>query len=294
MIFKPTKPETGKIEDLLPPAAYEKFDLSNIKEIQLKTNDDINLTGWYKPAQEGKPTFLYLPGNTGHFGDCGAGLDSDGNVIEAGREYRLALIEELSKDGFGLLALCYRGFGTSEGKPSEKGLVEDTKTAWNFLRDNGINPNDIIIYGDSLGGGVAFSFAKILEESDQPAVIITTGTFASIAHKAHELYPDIPLENFIPYLNHPFNSVENIRTLTNSQIILMHGTEDKTTYPYHGKILENSAREAGVNVEHVPVKGAGHIDIAPTEIAIAALKAYKRTKAISTPPEINEKGNSRE
>ena len=271
MIFKPTNPGVGQIEFLLHPTAYKKYMLFGVTPQELTTSDNIQITTWYKAAMPGHKTFLYFPGNTGHFGDCGAGKDEFGNIIETGRQYRLTMIEKMIEGGRGMLAVCYRGYGTSKGAPSEEGLLKDAKCAYRFLLDSGVKPKDIIVYGDSLGGAVAIKFLASLVSDEVPSILVATGTFASIAHKAHDLYPQIPVEAFAPYLRHPFNSVDSIKKLKKTRIILLHGTEDKTTYPYHSELLARTARAENIDVTHIPITGAGHINISPEEIVNAVL-----------------------
>lgn len=280
MIFKPTNPEVGNIEPLLKPSEYKNYKLDNVEARELTTEDKVKITVWYKAAKKGKPTFLYLPGNTGHFGDCGCGRADDGGVIYEGRDYRLVQIQEIIKDGHGILAVCYRGFGTSDGKPSEEGLSIDAQTAYKFLIDSDISPRNIIVYGDSLGGAVAIKFIAQLTSNIAPALLITTGTFASISHKANDKYPQISREKFLPYLKHPFNSFEHIKKLINTKIILMHGSKDETTYPYHSELLVNSAMEANLDAKHILVTDAGHINIPAKEIVTNAIINYEKNKAV--------------
>ena len=100
-----------------------------------------------------------------------------------------------------------------------------------------------------------------------------------MADKAHDLYPQIAIEKFTPYLKHPYESSENIKKLKGMKVVIIHGSEDQTTYPYHGEKLANIAKSAGIDVKHISVEGAGHINIDSNFIVTTALDAYKETSS---------------
>lgn len=117
--------------------APKDTELEGVEEVKLKTPDGITLIGWFVPARDGMPTLLYFTGNGGSV---------------AGRAHK---IDEIKQAGYGLFMLNYRGFGGSEGKPTEADNVADAQLAYDFLRTRGLLPDEIVIYGESLGTSVA-------------------------------------------------------------------------------------------------------------------------------------------
>ena len=112
--------------------------LDRVKEVLLNPPDKPNLIGWFTPAtDETKPVFLYLHGNAGNL---------------ARRADRFGFLTET---GAGLLAVSWRGFGGSEGAPSEAGFHADVSQALTFLNAQNIGPERIVLFGESLGSGIA-------------------------------------------------------------------------------------------------------------------------------------------
>ncbi len=111
--------------------------LENVEEVKFKTPDGVTLIGWWVPARKDMPTLLYFTGNGGSV---------------AGRAHK---IDEITRAGYGLFMLNYRGFGGSEGSPTEADNVADAELAYDLLMERGLKPSDIVIYGESLGTSVA-------------------------------------------------------------------------------------------------------------------------------------------
>jgi fermentation-respiration switch protein FrsA (DUF1100 family) len=146
-------------------------------EITCTTSDDVDLSGWYIPVDNSKGTVLFLHGNGGNVSNC------------------LGWIDVFNDMGLNTLAVDYRGFGNSEGTPSEEGTYMDAQAAWDYLvEEKGIPADEIIVYGVSLGGPIASWVAK---END-PKALILDSTFTSIKDVGAELYPEI-----YPYINIP-------------------------------------------------------------------------------------------
>ena len=114
-----------------------KFD-----DVQLTTKDSVNLDSWFVPAKDndqiGKGVILFCHGNGGNIGN---------------RVSYLPIFKDL---GLATFLFDYRGYGKSEGKPSEEGTYNDVEAAWQYLtQEKQIPPQKIIIYGESLGGAIA-------------------------------------------------------------------------------------------------------------------------------------------
>jgi fermentation-respiration switch protein FrsA (DUF1100 family) len=141
-----------------------------IQELRLRTPDGETLVAWYLPPRPGSPVILHFFGN-------GAGL-----AVEEWRWRRI------SKAGAGFLAVAYRGYSGSTGHPTENGLHTDARTAYDWLAQR--HPaSDIVIYGHSLGSGVAVRLA-----AERPSrALILEAPFSAAVDRAAEQYPWIPV-----------------------------------------------------------------------------------------------------
>src|SRR5262245_12489052 len=110
------------------------------EEVVLQTQDGEKVIAWHVPPRGEKPVVLYFHGN-------GGALD-----LRAGR------FRKLVADGTGLLALSYRGYGGSTGTPTEAGLIRDAQAAYDFAVAR-FPPERIVLWGESLGTGVAVALA---------------------------------------------------------------------------------------------------------------------------------------
>jgi len=136
--------------------------LSGVEEIVFKAADGTRLIAWYSPAQLGKPTLLYFTGNSGNTAD------------------RAGKIKAIASDGYGVFMLNYRRFGGSGGRPSEKRNTADAVSAYDYLRGLGVAPDDIVIYGESLGTAVATQLCP----QRQPMALVLEAPFTSVVDVA--------------------------------------------------------------------------------------------------------------
>ena len=137
--------------------------------------DGLKLLAWFKPAQDGKPTLLYLHGNGGN-------LDN-----------RVPRMRRFAETGWGLLFLEYRGYGGNPGSPSEAGFAADAFGALEYLRGQEIGPETIVLYGESLGTALAVRLAS----GRNFAAMVLESPFTSIAAIARGMYPFIPVDLLI-------------------------------------------------------------------------------------------------
>lgn len=114
---------------------------AGFESITYRTPDQLVLAAGYLPAREGKPTLLFFHGN-------GASWQSTARVTN-----------RLAEAGFGVLAAEYRGYSGNPGTPSEEGLYQDARAAWNWLQERGVDGRDIVLVGNSIGSGVAVQLA---------------------------------------------------------------------------------------------------------------------------------------
>lgn len=162
------------------------------------------LQAWWLPAQqENAPTLLYLHGNDRNIGS------------------NLGHVLRLHDFGYNVLLPDYRGYGhSSGGRPNEAKVYQDAEASWQYLvRQRGIRPGRLFIYGHSLGGAIAIELAAHHPEAGG---LITEGTFTSIADMGKRLYPLLPVDWL---LNQRFDSLQMISRIR-SPLLLIHGTWD--------------------------------------------------------------------
>ncbi|HYG25645.1 MAG TPA: alpha/beta hydrolase [Caulobacteraceae bacterium] len=142
----------------------------SIAVVQIETEDGERLVGWWLPAEDDNPTILFFNGNA-------AGL-----AVQEGRWRRIA------DKGVGFLAIAYRGYDGSTGRPTEAGLHMDAAAAYDWLIRR-VAPSRIVIHGFSLGSGVA---VRLASERSARAVILEAPYTATV-DVAAETYPWAPV-----------------------------------------------------------------------------------------------------
>ena len=189
------------------------FAAQDLRILSLHTKDGLALNAWYKPALAHHPTVLFLHGNAGTIG------------------YRMPLVRQFINEGFGVLLFDYRGYGGNKGNPTEQGLYEDGNAAINFLTQQGIQSSQLILYGESLGTGVATQLAV-----QHPAcALILQSPFTSLTHLAHYHYPWLLFNPWDKYDS--LSRIKNIKT----PILILHGTADSIVPYEEGVTLFNAA-----------------------------------------------------
>ena len=187
------------------------------KDVTINTNDGETLRGWYLPAVENNRIILFFSGNAGN------------------RSYRLDKLQILLDLNVSLLIADYRGYGGSTGRPSEKGLYEDGRSIWKHaVNDMDYSPEDIILYGESLGGAVAVDVSK---QKDVGAVIIE-GTMSSGRDMARQILPFIP--RFM--VSDIYNSRKKVPHI-NTPLLILHSRKDAIIPYEQGKKLYEAAQE---------------------------------------------------
>ncbi|NRQ01712.1 alpha/beta hydrolase [Marinobacterium sp. xm-d-530] len=207
LIFKPTY-ETESVEKVFPGAS----------ELFINTPHGNRLQTWYKPAKPGQEILVYLHGNAR-------------NMSTRGR-----LINILSEGDRGLLIFSWGGFGQSTGTPSEVSFYEDARAVFDWLaKEHNLNSSDLIIYGESLGTGVAVQLAT---ERDFKGVILAA-PYTSIAQMAADDYPWLPV-NLL--LKHRFDSIDKVQQV-HEPLVILHSTDDDTIPYEQGVTLFEAAEE---------------------------------------------------
>ena len=140
-------------------------------ELALATEDGVRLHGWWVPAPNARLTLAHFHGNAGNIGD------------------RLEMLRLLHALDVNVLLFDYRGYGQSEGAPSEAGLYRDAEAVWAYLTGTlGIAPQAIVIHGQSMGGAPAAWLAA----RKTPAALVVESAFTSVPDMAAKLYPWLP------------------------------------------------------------------------------------------------------
>lgn len=208
--------------------ALSKFSLEGFEEIKLTTKDSLELTSWYKGGDFNKKIILYFHGNGGSLGD---------------RAFRY---QEFAKK-FNILALSYRGYSGNEGKPTEKGLIYDAMAAYEFLLAEGFQNNDIIIYGESIGSGVAMNLAQ----NRNFHMLVLESPFYSALSVAKSRYWMFPVRLL---MKDKFRSDLWVKNVS-SPVLIVHGDEDEVVEINQGRKLYDAVISRKKFVE---VKGVGH------------------------------------
>ena len=188
------------------------------EDVYLVTDDEIKIHGWYIPHPDAKATLLFFHGNAGNISHR---LDS------------ISIFHELDLSVF---IIDYRGYGKSTGRPSEHGTYRDAQAAWDYLVDERrIRPDEIIVFGRSLGGGVAAGLAARVS----PAAVILESTFTSIKELGKHYYPYLPV-SWIARVRYPVD--EDISSF-NCPVLVIHSEQDDVVPFRHGKSLFENAPE---------------------------------------------------
>jgi fermentation-respiration switch protein FrsA (DUF1100 family) len=184
----------------------------SISVVLIDTEDGERLRAWSRPTEPGQPTFLYLQGNAGR------------PEIETGRWRRIAA------HGAGFLAVSYRGYSGSTGRPSEAGLHADARAAYDWLIANGVAADDIVIHGFSLGSGVA---TRLAADRDAKALVLEA-PFTSVEDLVLERMP--PVAPWRQLLRSRFLSRDRIGAV-DEPILIVHGDADSVIPVEHGRRL---------------------------------------------------------
>ena len=133
------------------------------------------------------------------------------------------------------LLLAWRGFSGNNGYPTEKGIYEDARSAVRWLKNKGIVEENIIIYGESLGTGVATEIAQ----NKSFAGIILESPFTSMVDAGKSQYPFFPIKLLLKDKYENDKKIKNIK----SPILIMHGEVDKLVPFWMGKKMYELANE---------------------------------------------------
>lgn len=188
-------------------------------DVTLETADGEKLHGWYLPApDELRPTVLFFHGNAGNI------------------SHRLDSLEIFHELGLATLIIDYRGYGQSSGSPSEEGLYQDARAAWDYVvGSRGVPAEAVIAFGRSLGAAVA---AHLATEREVGGVILESA-FTSAPDRAAELYPIFPVR-LLARIEYPTR--EFVQQL-DAPVLVVHSPDDEIIPFHHGKAIYDAASE---------------------------------------------------
>ncbi len=208
---------------LLYPAARQvpnlaAHDVAGLREVTTQTPDGLTLRHWYVPPSEaGAAVLVVFHGNAGHLGD------------------RVSKLKEIIEAGFGVLFAGYRGYGGNPGKPTEDDLTADAHLLLDWLAAQGVPAERTVIYGESLGTGVA---VKMAAERESAAVILES-PYTSIAEVAQIHYWYLPAKGLVL---DKWDSMAHIGRIQ-APLLVVHGARDKTVPTRYGRRLFEAAPE---------------------------------------------------
>ena len=188
------------------------------EEVNLTTTDQLKINGWFVPHARPRATLLFLHGNGGNI------------------SHRLEKLLIFNRLGLAVFIIDYRGYGTSEGSPSEQGTYLDAEAAWNYLtKDRNIPANRIIIYGESLGGAVATWLAT----RHEAGALLLDSVFTSIGDMGKHYYPYLPVK-LLARIKYP--TLARINDV-HYPVLVIHSVADDIVPYQQGRKVYESAHE---------------------------------------------------
>ena len=206
---------------------------SHLHEITVKTADGLTITGWHRPADHDKSTLIFFHGNAGHYG------------------HRIYNVEGYIEAGFGVLLAGYRGYGGNEGTPSEAGFYNDARAYISQLITAGTNEQNIILYGQSIGSGVAVQMAT---EFKNVKALILEAPYTSLPDVAAKTYFFIPVHLL---MKDKFDNLPKIKNV-HAPLLIIQGLKDRIIPPAFGQKLYTQANQPK---EIYQLKNHGHNDL---------------------------------
>ncbi|MEX2404456.1 MAG: alpha/beta hydrolase [Balneolales bacterium] len=206
------------------------------EDVYFKTEDELFLHGWFIPADDTpRATLIFCHGNAGNI------------------SHRLESIEQFHSLGLNVFIFDYRGYGNSQGQPTEEGTYKDAQAAWNYLTGKkNISDDELIIFGRSLGGPVAAWLAL----NNQPRGLIIESSFTSLPELGSEIYPYLPVKYFLRIKYPTREYVRKVKV----PVLIGHSIRDNLISFHHGKRLFDAAREPKYWLEMMGDHNIGFIE----------------------------------
>ena len=207
---------------LYQPSRDHNYNPTNIglhyEAVTLTTPDGQMLSAWYVPAENGVRTVLFCHGNAGNI------------------SHRLNTLKMFHELGLSCLIVDYRGYGQSTGKPTEKGTLIDILAGFLWLvEEKGTRPEEIILFGRSLGGSVAATITKDVH----PAGLVLESAFTSFDDVGAHYYPWLPVRLFTRF---DYNTIEAVKQVT-CPLLVIHSPDDEIIPYTFGQEIFAAANE---------------------------------------------------
>ena len=182
---------------------YTPEELSlNFEDIVFKTKEDLLLNGWYVPADNSRFTVLFCHGN-------------GGNIM-----HRLDSINFFNNLGLSCFIFDYRGYGKSQGKPTEDGTYLDAMAAYQWLvEEKNIPAENIIIFGRSLGASIAANLASKIKSRS----LVMESTFTSYVDVGKKFYPYMPIRLFARF---KYRTIDYLKEV-HCPVMIVHSRDDE-------------------------------------------------------------------
>ncbi|AHE97390.1 alpha/beta hydrolase [Thioalkalivibrio paradoxus] len=184
------------------------------EDVELAAEDGVRLHGWFVPAPEARATLLFFHGNGGNL------------------SHRIDSLQIFHDLGLSAFILSYRGYGRSEGRPSETGTRLDANAAWRHLREErGVSASEIVVFGRSLGAAVGAELAS----RETPGAVILESPFTSAADLGAEVYPWLPVRLLLRHEYDVLGPAQAIR----SPLLVVHSRDDEIVPFAHGRAISD-------------------------------------------------------
>ena len=204
-----------------------------METVDLATDDGLPLMAWWRPpSAPAAPVLLYLHGNAGSLA------------------HRAHKVRPYLDRGWGVLLVAWRGYSGNPGRPTERGLYLDGRAAVAFIDRQGIASDRLVLYGESLGTGVAVQLAT----ERTPGAMVLEAPFSSMVEAGAAHYPMFPARLLV---QHRFDSLAKIGAVR-APVLLMHGEQDRVVPVRLGRRLFDAAPHPK-QAFYVPE--AGHSDL---------------------------------
>lgn len=204
---------------------------AGFQPVTVTTEDNLTLTGWYHAAAAGKPTILWMHGN------------ADSLAVAA------AMAQPFATGGYGIMIVGYRGYNCQPGTPTEQGLYADARAFMRYLLAQGIAERDVVLFGHSLGSGVATHMATEFHARG----LVLMGPYYSVVSMSRVRFPMFPTEWVV---QDKFDSAAKIGGIT-MPLLIAHGDADLIIPYSQGQRLFALANQPK---EFFSIPGGGHSD----------------------------------
>ncbi len=188
------------------------------EDLKLKASDGVELSAWFVPCERSRGTVLFCHGNAGNI------------------SHRLGAIRMFHDLGFAILLFDYRGYGQSQGSPTERGTYLDAEAAWDWLvSERKVAPQQVVIFGESLGGAVAAWLAR----EHTPGALVLQSTFTSLPDVGARLYWWLPVRLLSRFRYDARSCVRQVKC----PVLVAHGQSDEIVPYALGRRLFDAANE---------------------------------------------------